>query len=109
MNKNYEYMQDLEFLFKINSLNLKEQYVKIIALDWDERPIAEIQGSATSGNISLDGKAAMRRTCSLGMQIPNENYSNVTDVNNLFSINIKIFIEIGIKNTTNEYTEYPII
>lgn len=109
MNKSYEYMQDLDFLFKINSLNLKEQYVKIIALDWNERPITEIQGSATSGNISLDGKAAMRRTCSLGMQIPHENYSHVTDVNNLFSINRKIFIELGIKNTTNEYCEYPII
>lgn len=33
MNKSYEYMQDLDFLFKINSLSLKEQYVKIIALD----------------------------------------------------------------------------
>ena len=106
---NYDYLSDSAFLKKVDLMRVKEQYVKIIALDWDERPIAEIQGSATSGNISLDGKAAMRRTCSLGMQIPNENYSNVTDVNNLFSINRKIFIEIGIKNTTNEYTEYPII
>ena len=103
MNKSYEYMQDLDFLFKINNLNLKEQYVKIIALDWNERPITEIQGSATSGSISLDGKAAMRRTCSLGMQIPHENYSHVTDVNNLFSINRKILEDIQFELRQNKY------
>ena len=51
----------------------------------------------------------MRRSCSLGIQVPKDNYSHITNVDNLFSINKKIFIELGIKNTTNEYLEYPII
>ena len=62
MNINYEYMQDSDFLFKIDCLQTRTQYVKIIILDWDERPIQEIQGMTTSGSINLDGKSAMRRT-----------------------------------------------
>lgn len=109
MNKTYEYMQDLDFLFKIANLPVKEQYVKIIALDWDERPLAEIQGTATSGSLNLDGKAAMRRTCTLGIHVAHESYSKVTEVYSLFSINRKVFIEMGIKNTSGEYNNHPII
>lgn len=109
MNNNYEYMQDLKFLMTIDTLPIKEQYIKLIALDWKENPIQEIQGFATSGSINLDGKAAMRRTCSLGVQVPTEEFSKITNADNLFSINKKIYIEMGIKNTTNQYTDYPII
>lgn len=109
MNTNYEYMQDSDFLFKIDCLQTRTQYVKIIILDWNERPIQEIQGMTTSGSINLDGKSAMRRTCNLSMFVPNENLSNITNINNLFSLNKKAYLEIGIKNTTNQYTQYPII
>lgn len=109
MTNTYAYMQDLDFLFRMASSHLKEQYVKIIALDWDERPLVEIQGCATSGNISLDGKAAMRRTCTLGIHVAHDSYSKVTEIHSMFAINRKIFVELGIKNTTGEYQEYPII
>lgn len=33
MNINYEYMQDSDFLFKIDCLQIKTQYVKITILD----------------------------------------------------------------------------
>ena len=109
MNINYEYMQDSDFLFKIDCLQTKTQYIKIIVLDWYERPVQEIQGITTGGSINLDGKSAMRRTCNLSMFVANENLSNITNINNLFSLNKKVFLEIGIKNTTNQYLEYPII
>ena len=109
MDKTYEYMQDLDFLFTIANLPIKEQYVKIIALDWEERPLAEIQGSITGGNVSLSGQAAMRRTCSLSTEVPHESYSNITEVYSMFAINRKIFVELGIKNTTDSYSNYPII
>lgn len=109
MNKTYEYLQDLDFLFKMAELPIKEQYVRIVALDWEERPLAEIQGSATGGSISLDGKAAMRRTCSLSMQVSHESYSKITEVYSMFSINRKVFIELGITNTTGQYQDYPTI
>lgn len=109
MNINYEYMQDSDFLFKIDCLQTRTQYVKIIILDWQERPIQEIQGLTTGGSINLDGKSAMRRTCNLSMFVLNENLSKVTNINNLFSLNKKAYLEIGIKNTTNQYIQYPII
>ena len=37
------------------------------------------------------------------------NDSAITNTNNLISINKKVYLEIGIKNTTNQYTDYPIL
>ena len=106
---NYPYLQDADFLVKIDNLQIQEQYVKITLLNWDEEPIQEVQGLATGGSLNLDGKSGMRRNGSVSIYIPNETLSEVTNVNNLFSINKKIFLEIGIKNTTTEYKEFPII
>ena len=106
---NYSYLQDLDFLSKIDNLQVQEQYVKITLLNWEEKPIQEIQGLVTGGNLNLDGKSGMRRNGSISLYVPNEEFSQVTNPSNLFSINKKIFLEIGIKNTTAQYTEYPII
>ena len=106
---NYPYLQDADFLVKIDNLQIQEQYVKITLLNWDEEPIQEVQGLATGGSLNLDGKSGMRRNGSVSIYIPNETLSEVTNINNLFSINKKIFLEIGIKNTTTEYKEFPII
>lgn len=109
MNISYEYMQDSDFLFKIHSQQIRTQYIKLTVLDWEERPVQEVQGTSISGSVNLDGKSAMRRTCNLSMYIPNEEAAKVTNINNLFSLNKKVFVEIGIKNTTNQYNQYPII
>lgn len=109
MKFNYKYLQDSAFLAEIDNLQIKTQFVKITLLDWLENPIQEIQGMVTSGNENLDGQSAMRRSANLVVQISNEELSDITNVNNLFSINKKIYLEIGYKNPTNKYIEYPII
>ena len=109
MRENYLYLQDPYFLYKVDTLKLKKQFIKITLLDWNENPIQEIQGLTTSGSISLDGKSAMRRSCNLSAVIPKANLANITNVNNLFSLNKKVFIEVGYENTTGEYAEYPIL
>ena len=109
MRENYLYLQDPHFLYRVDTLKLKKQFIKITLLDWNENPIQEIQGLITSGSISLDGKSAMRRSCNLSAFIPEANLANITNVNNLFSLNKKVFIEIGYENTIGEYTEYPIL
>ena len=93
MRENYLYLQDPHFLYKVDTLKLKKQFIKITLLDWNENPIQEIQGFTTSGSISLDGKSAMRRSCNLSAVIPEANLANVTNVNNLFSINTFLFNE----------------
>ena len=63
----FPYLKDSVFLKKFDELKLKEQYVKLIVLTFDEMPIQEIQGKVTGGNFTLDGSSGMRRTGNLSM------------------------------------------
>lgn len=105
----YEYLNDTDFFDELYGSHVPEQYFKITILDWQERPLKEIQGLVTGGNLNLDGKSALRRTCTLSAYIDLET-ANVTEVNNLFSLNKKMYLEIGLKNTTkNKYKQYETI
>ena len=108
MERQYIYSTDDEFLQLINRQRIQDQYVKITLLDWNENPISEIQGLITGGSESLNGNSAVRRTCNLSMIVKDNMYS-ITDVNNLISINKKIFLEVGIENRTNQYLDEKII
>ena len=105
----YEYLNDTDFLDELYGSPIPEQYFKITILDWQERPLKEIQGLVTGGNLNLDGKSALRRTCTLSAYVDIET-ANVTEVNNLFSLNKKMYLEIGLKNTTyDKYKQYETI
>ena len=106
---NYPYLEDKEFLNEIEQNNIQELYAKITLLDWKENPIQEIQGIVTGGNLNLDGQSCMRRTCNLTVFVEEESYSGVTKIDNLISINKKMYLEIGYKNLTNKYRNYSII
>ena len=105
---NFPYLKDNDFLKEFNEVHLKEQYVKIIVLTFDEKPIQQIQGLVTGGNISLDGSSGMRRTCNLNM-IVNQSNMSLTNTQNLLSINKKIEVLIGFVNNTEKYLDYPMI
>lgn len=109
MRRNYEYLNDKQFLLKIDREHLQEQYAKITLLNWNEDPIREIQGLITGGTLNLDGKSSVRRTTTLQMSLQENEHAGIANVGNLFSINKKVYIEIGRKNFTDKYTEYPII
>lgn len=109
MRKKYDYLTDADFLKYVDSLHLKEQYAKITLLDWEENPIKDIQGIITGGNISLDGRSAIRRTISISVYVDNSNIIGVTDIDNLFSINKKMKLEIGYVNTTDRYKQYEML
>ena len=105
LNEEYEKQQ---FLYSLNKIANQKQYVKITLLNWEEDPIKEIDGIISSGSISKDGNSTIRRSCNLSCSIDGGIY-NVDSMEMDFSLNKKVFIEIGIKNTTNRYTEYPIL
>lgn len=109
MKKIYEYSSDKKFLELIDNSHLKEQFVKITVLNWLEKPIKEIQGIVTGGTLNLDGNSSVRRTISLSCYIENEKNTNITSLDNLFSINKKMFLEIGYRNTTDKYLNHNII
>ena len=87
MRRDYKYLKDDTFLKEVDNSHLKEQFIKITVLDWLERPIQEIQGIVTGGNLNIAGNSSMRRTCNLSVYVDNNNYVYVTDIDNLFSLN----------------------
>lgn len=120
MRKFYPYLQDSflsnatteqqqeNFLAKINNFINRKTYTKITLLDWQENPIKAIEGEITSGNQSKDGASAVRRTCSMSCVVDGGSYM-IEDLSMDFSINKKVFVEIGVRNDTDEYPEYPIL
>ena len=108
MKYNYPYLKDDVFLLQMDNLPVKEQYTKITVLDWKENPIEEIQGKVNSGSLNFDGNSAVRRTGNISMTVGAETLDGTT-IEKLLTINKKISIEVGFKNTTNQYLDYPII
>jgi len=105
---NRPYLNDKNFLKQLDYLTVKEISVKITILDFQERFIEEIQGKVSAGQINIDGNSSLRRTGSLTF-IPDDNTNDITDIHNIISINKKVRIELGYKNTTNSYTNFNII
>lgn len=101
----YNYLQDREFLYDFASLQVKEQFIKIILLDWKENPIREIQGFLTQGTLNCEGNSAVRRSCSMTI-VANEYQNDLTNINNFISVNKKVRIEMGFTNSTFKYTEF---
>ena len=102
----FEYLNDMEFLTQLDKLHMRVQYAKIILLSFkDEEPIKEIQGSITSGNLSVNGSSAIRRTINLTMLASIDN-SNLEDIDNEISINKKIKVLIGYDNPLKSYKNY---
>ena len=102
------YLRDKDFLKIIDRSSFKEVFAKITILNWQERPIDEIQGKVSSGTLNINGSSSLRRTCNITILIDEEN-ANFTSVKNSLSINKKIKLDIGIKNITNQYQNYDII
>ena len=87
----YEYLQDTEFLQKLDKLKIQTTYAKIILLSWDERPIKEIQGRITAGTVNVNGSAAIRRTINLTMYSEYE-LNDLENLENDIAINKKVKI-----------------
>lgn len=108
MTISYPYLQNPEFLREIDELPVKEQWVKITLLDFaTEKNLGEIQGKVKNGSFNFNGKSSMRRTAQFSMVA--EDDGDITNAQNLISINKKINLEVGITNTTLQYQQYPII
>ena len=91
-------LKDAPFLRKLDLENLKTQYVKIIVLDKNEKPLRAIEGRVSnSGSININGKSAVRRAGSLTF-LAEETENDLTDIDNLLSMNKRIRILIGIEN-----------
>lgn len=95
------YLTDLNFLSDLSKYKQKTIYGRITALTFDEKPVEQIEGKIISGSINVDGKSAVRRSCSLQM------ISEGIDLNNfIWTLNTKYKLEIGLYNFIDQ-TKYP--
>ena len=101
----FEYMNDMGFLTALDKLRIKSHYAKIVLLSFDEKPIREIQGNITSGNLSVNGSSSVRRTINLTM-LADETNSNLENIDNEISINKKVRVYVGYKNPLKSYAQY---
>ena len=119
MRKKYPYLEE-PYVYNLNEEQQKRsilgliddfinqrQYVNMTLLDWEENPLKSIQGIISSGSISKDGSSSVRRSCSLSCSVSKKEY-NIDSMEMDFALNKKIFIEIGIKNETKYYPDFPI-
>lgn len=105
LNTSYPYLNDKKFLKEFDLEKLKEQDVRITVLNFDEKPISQIEGRTTGGNLSIDGSSSLRRSGNLNLFALNEE-NDLSDISNILSIRRKIKIEIGFLNTTEYYKSY---
>lgn len=104
----YNYLNDSSFLLELFREHVSEQLVKITVLNYKEKPLKEIQGKITDGNISINGNSSVRRTANLSVFIEKRD-ANYMEIGGYFSINKKVNIEIGIINTSQYYKNYDIL
>ena len=107
MKNNYPYLKDRQFLKQVDLMNIKVQSVKITVLNWNEEPIQSIEGIASSGSINIDGNSAIRRTANLTL-VADGVINDLSNIDNLISLNKKVYIEIGLKNfiDNSKYNKY---
>ena len=108
MIKKEKFLNDASFLKQLAGLHIKEYFVKITVLNWEEDEIEDIEGRVISASINIDGNSSIRRTATLSVYIDDIN-NNITSANNLLSINKKINLQIGFSNTTDKYQECSIL
>ena len=91
---------DKDFLKELDSQEFRVIYAKIISLDFDERPMEEIQGRVTGGSLNVNGDSSLRYTCSINL-IAQE--LNIHDF--YWGLTTKFRLFIGLKNEINP--DYP--
>ena len=102
MNKinNTYALLDKEFLKKLNEYRNKTIYARLVSLNWQEEPIAEIQGNVQSGSINIDGSSSVRRTCNLTL------VTNTVQIDEVsWSLRTKFYVYIGVQNDIDDRYE----
>ena len=107
---NYPYYKNMEgTVVSINDAELLKsialhpnltQYVRIHILNMNETEVGLIQGRVTSGNVSLNSSSPVRRSGSLSL-VADKSNCDITNIENIISINKRAKIEIGIENVLN--------
>ena len=98
-----DFLNDKLFLDKLDISKIKKQYVRLTVLTWNQETVAEIQGKAISGSLTLNGSSSLRRTANFTM-FAEQKENDLTRIDEDLSINRKVKLEIGFYNNIPPYT-----
>lgn len=95
---------DKEFLKQLDKMHERVTHVRITALSLNDMPRETIEGRVTGGSINIDGKSAVRRSCSLSLiALEYDTLEMVTDI--YWCYDNKFKLEIGLTNNIDP--QYP--
>lgn len=115
----YPYLDDKEFLKMLAEEPHLQQFLRIEILDFNtELPLVNIEGKATGGTCNINGSSSARRVANCSLVVDPEGikrqgydetqqYYNITEVQNLISLNKKIKLYVGYFNTLAYLGYYP--
>ena len=101
------FLDDTLFLTQLDELPVRQEFIRITCLGWNEEIIQSFQGRVISGNLNIDASSSLRRTCNLTMFAQKYN-NDFTQIDHLIAINRKVRLEKGYKNTIPNY-KYTVI
>lgn len=96
-----DYLKDSDFLIKLYKQPNIIYYTRIIVLDKNNFPITSIEGRVSAGGVNIDGASSVRRTCNITF-VADAIKNDLTDIDNILSINKKIKIERGLLNEIDD-------
>ncbi len=82
--------------YNVHFQSVRELYIRIDWLNWDEHKVDELQGNLIGGNISIDRASPIRRTCNLDFIITNNSFIPAPSSHIWLNRKFKLFI--GIRN-----------
>lgn len=91
---------DIDFINDLLCQTEREVFARVTVLNQREEPLEFIEGKATGGSINVDGKSAIRRSCSLTM-VADELYIN----DFYWGVKNKFKLEVGLTNNINDKYE----
>lgn len=91
---------DQDFLKKLDSIQIKEVYAKVIALNDNDETLETIEGRVTQGTVNIDGASSVRRTCSLTLVAQELNIHQF-----YWGLHTKFRLAIGVRNEID--IKYP--
>ena len=97
---------DIDFLSALDEQKIHKILIRVTLLDFvTEQSLFAIEGTlGASGSINVNGSSAIRRTISFTM-FANNTYSDITNLDNMISLNKKIKVEIGMENYIMAYKQ----
>lgn len=85
--------------YRIHTQSIRKQYVKVMILDFNLKPIMELQGYTNGGSYNITNNSAVRRSCSVSMTLTDDRL--LPNSNSYFWVDRKFQLYMGIEDNVS--------